>query len=49
MKAQAICGKTFEVEEENPTVEDICFRCPEATCETYVQYLYAATHYNNPR
>ena len=40
MKAEVICGKTFE---------DACPRCPEATCETYVQYLYAVTHYNNPR
>ena len=50
MKAEAICGKLFEVKEgEDPSVESICLRCPEDNCETYVNYVYAVTHYNNPR
>jgi hypothetical protein len=49
MKAQAICGKLIEVEEGDPSVEAVCLRCPETSCETYVQYVYAVTHYNNPR
>ncbi len=49
MKHEAICGKTFELEKENPTVEDICNNCGKKVCETYVQYVYAVTHYNNPR
>ena len=50
MKAQAICGKLFQVEEgEDTSVESICLKCPKANCETYAQYVYAVTHYNNPR
>ena len=33
MKAKAICGKLFEVEEgDTPSVEAICLRCPETRC-----------------
>ena len=49
MKAQAICGKLFDVEEETPTVEDVCLRCLETTRETYANYVYAVTHFNNSR
>lgn len=49
-KTEALCGKTFEVEEgEDTSVEAICLRCHLDICETYVQYVYAVTHYNNPR
>jgi hypothetical protein len=38
MKTEALCGKYFEVEEEDDhSVEAICLRCPEDVCETYVQ------------
>ena len=50
MKVEAICCKFFEVEEgEDTSVESICLKCPEDACETYAQYVYAVTHYNNPR
>ena len=42
MKAQAICGKLFDV-------EDVCLRCLETTRETYANYVYAVTHFNNSR
>ncbi len=44
MKKEALCGKLFE--EEGASVESIC---PKDNSETYVQYLYTVTHYNNPR
>ena len=49
MKKEALCGKLFEVDDEDASVESICIKCPETVCETYVQYVYAVTHYNNPR
>ena len=50
MKTEALCGKTFEVEAGQDTyVETICLKCPLYNCETYVQYVYEVTHYNNPR
>lgn len=49
MEHEAICGKRFELDKEDPTVEDICLKCGKENCMTYVQYVYAVTHYNNPR
>jgi len=50
MKAKAICGKLFQVEEgKDHTREDICLKCPETNCAIYAQYVYAVTHSNNPR
>ncbi len=49
MKHEALCGKLFELEEETPTVEQICMKCPEDNCFTYIQYVYEVTHFNNPR
>lgn len=50
MMTEALCGKLFEVEEGDDTsVEAICLRCPLDNCETYVQYVYEVTHYNNPQ
>jgi hypothetical protein len=49
MKKEALCGKLFEVNEKDASVESNCLKYPKNTCETYVQYLYAVTHYYNPR
>ncbi len=50
---EAPCGKEMMVEVDDLDAEiapeAVCQMCPEETCDTYYQYLYAVTHYNNPR
>jgi hypothetical protein len=47
---EAVCGKVITVEsEDEPTPEAVCRACGVDPCPIYAHYLYAATHYNNPR
>jgi hypothetical protein len=48
MIAETICGRKFEVEKPPESPEEICLRCNKDNCMTYILYLYAVTHYNNP-
>jgi len=48
--AEAVCGKMVEVEAQSePTPEEVCLACGVDPCPIYASYLYAVTHYNNPR
>jgi len=51
---KGICGREFEADEVDEELvvypEYVCSRlCPETICATYVNYLYNATHHNDPR
>ena len=48
---EAVCGRRVEVDVDGrePEPEDACRACGADICPTYVQYLYAATHRNNPQ
>ncbi|MFH2111097.1 MAG: hypothetical protein ABIJ47_07550 [Candidatus Bathyarchaeota archaeon] len=48
--AEALCGKKIMVEADGDTTpEAVCRACGVDPCPVYAHYLYAATHYNNPR
>ncbi|MCW4012326.1 MAG: hypothetical protein NWF07_04955 [Candidatus Bathyarchaeota archaeon] len=46
--AEGICGRKFNVTHPPKNPEEICIHCDKDSCMTYMLYLYAVTHYNNP-
>ena len=48
VQAEAICGRIFTVDKPPEAPEELCLRCEKDQCATYIHYLYAVTHSNNP-
>lgn len=49
MLSETICGRKFEIDTPPTSPEELCVLCDKDNCITYTLYLYAVTHYNNPK